>query len=69
MNGLRIFAALLLASLAALHAADVNQAGVPASRPNVIIILADDLGYECIGANGGRTPSNPGHSVGREPRG
>ena len=51
--------ALLLAQLVALQAADVNQAGVSASRPNVIVILADDLGYECIGANGGKSYQTP----------
>jgi arylsulfatase A len=32
----------------------------PADRPNVILILADDFGFECVGANGGtsyRTPN------------
>ena len=28
-------------------------------RPNVILILADDLGYECIGANGGTSYKTP----------
>ncbi|HYO83199.1 MAG TPA: sulfatase-like hydrolase/transferase, partial [Bryobacteraceae bacterium] len=30
------------------------------SRPNVLLIMADDLGYECLGCNGGtsyRTPN------------
>src|SRR3954453_16976006 len=30
------------------------------SKPNVVLILADDLGYECLGCNGGtsyRTPN------------
>lgn len=38
-----------------------------AARPNVIVILADDLGYETIGANGGtsyRTPSLDGLAAG-----
>ena len=34
--------ALLLAPLAALHAADAPK---PASKPNIVIILADDMGY------------------------
>jgi len=35
-------------------------AGAPAARPNVVLILADDFGYECVAANGGasyRTPN------------
>lgn len=30
-----------------------------AERPNVVIILADDLGYECIGANGSTSYKTP----------
>lgn len=29
------------------------------TRPNIILILADDLGYECIGANGGTSYATP----------
>ncbi|HOX38514.1 MAG TPA: sulfatase-like hydrolase/transferase [Candidatus Brocadiia bacterium] len=28
-------------------------------RPNIIVFLADDLGYECIGANGGESYKTP----------
>src|SRR5688572_16263031 len=28
-------------------------------RPNVILILADDFGYECVGANGGKSYTTP----------
>lgn len=28
-------------------------------RPNVIVILVDDLGYECLGANGGKSYRTP----------
>lgn len=30
-----------------------------AARPNIILILADDLGYETIGANGGTSYQTP----------
>ncbi|MSU24278.1 MAG: arylsulfatase [Opitutus sp.] len=29
------------------------------AKPNIIVILADDLGYECIGANGGKSYRTP----------
>ena len=49
---------LLCTALLALlgHRAD---AGAPASRPNIILILADDLGYETLGANGGTSYRTP----------
>jgi arylsulfatase A len=33
--------------------------GVTTNRPNIILILADDLGYETIGANGGTSYRTP----------
>jgi len=33
--------------------------GVTTNRPNIILILADDLGYETIGANGGTSYQTP----------
>ena len=45
-------AALLLAPLSALHAAD-------APKPNILVILADDLGYQDIPAHGGKGISMP----------
>ena len=51
MNLPRILAALLLTALATLHAAD--------RRPNVVLILIDDFGYECVTANGGESYKTP----------
>jgi len=51
---LALLTALLLAPLAALHAADA-----PKQKPNIVVILADDLGYgdiACYGATRLRTP-------------
>ena len=28
-------------------------------RPNIVVILADDFGYECVGANGGKSYKTP----------
>jgi arylsulfatase A len=35
------------------------SAAEPARKPNFIVIMADDLGYECIGANGGTSYKTP----------
>lgn len=35
------------------------SASIAATRPNVILIMADDLGYETIGANGGTSYKTP----------
>lgn len=51
---LPLLTALLIAPLAASHAADA-----PKQKPNIIVILADDLGYETIGANGGKSYRTP----------
>ncbi len=33
--------------------------GMASTRPNILLIMADDLGYECIGANGGTSYQTP----------
>ncbi len=40
-------------------AAAVSAAGKRDGKPNVIVIMADDLGYECMGANGGTSYKTP----------
>ncbi len=37
----------------------VGNAGAGRQQPNVILILADDFGYECLGANGGTSYQTP----------
>lgn len=53
---LRILALLWLAPGLALHGAEPS---VSARKPNLILILADDLGYETLGANGGTSYRTP----------
>src|ERR1700712_33695 len=52
MKHFRLLIALLLAPLATVHSAQ-------AAQPNIVIILADDLGYSDLGCYGGeiRTPN------------
>jgi arylsulfatase A len=36
-----------------------NAAALAADRPNVVLIMIDDFGYECVGANGGTSYATP----------
>jgi arylsulfatase A len=49
----------LLAVCAALFVGSQAMAAEPAPKPNVIVILADDLGYECLASNGGQSYKTP----------
>lgn len=54
---LKLFTALLLLPSAALRAVD---SGKPASKPNIILIIADDVSWSdlgCYGSRAGRTPN------------
>ena len=51
--------AALLATLTVTPARAPSQAQASARRPNVIVILADDLGYGDVGANGGKRVPTP----------
>ncbi len=48
----------MMAALAAPPQVD-GRPGAPAEKPNVILIMADDFGYECVAADGGsyKTPN------------
>jgi arylsulfatase A len=37
----------------------VALASAAGAKPNVLVILVDDLGYECLGANGGKSYQTP----------
>ena len=51
--------ALGLAALLGACAAPASSAADPPKRPNVVVILADDFGYECVTANGGQSYKTP----------
>jgi arylsulfatase A len=51
---------LALAALWLARPSSLQAVGAPkSSKPNIILILADDLGYETIGANGGTSYQTP----------
>src|SRR6185295_13652472 len=52
-----LLASLCLAGLAGFNARAAESK--PAARPNVVLILIDDFGYECVTANGGESYKTP----------
>ncbi len=57
MKAAAVGAACLHGGVAGKLYAAAGKGGV--KRPNIVMILADDLGYECIGANGGTSYKTP----------
>jgi arylsulfatase A len=49
----------LVAAMLAVHPAVAAAQEKKTRRPNLILILADDFGYECVGANGGTSYKTP----------
>jgi arylsulfatase A len=50
---------LIAVALAALGWTGPVAAADPLAKPNVVLILADDFGYECVAANGGQSYKTP----------
>ena len=60
MNGLQVvMAAWTLVGVSAVGAAENDPVAASVSRPNVIIIFIDDMGYGDVGFNGATVPQTP----------
>ena len=58
-SGLRFFVvALLVATFALMGSVNTAEAKLVANRPNIILIMADDMGWSDIGCYGGEIPPN-----------
>ena len=54
-NGVVKLSAVLVSALMALSAVQAETVG----KPNIILIMADDMGYECVSAHGSATFQTP----------
>ena len=67
-SGMNPVTVAILASIASTATAEAAQAAEnrEASRPNIVIIMADDFGYECVTCNGGESYQTPHQDAGAE---
>ncbi len=49
----------LAVALCGVSALAAGESSTRAARPNIVLIMADDMGYECVSANGGQTYDTP----------
>src|SRR2546421_6778664 len=57
MNATRLW--VMIAAVVAFAGVPGRAAAEAPKKPNVVLILADDLGYECLGCNGGTSYKTP----------
>ncbi|NQU19993.1 MAG: sulfatase-like hydrolase/transferase [Candidatus Nealsonbacteria bacterium] len=57
------FLAAVLGAMSTLLPWHVAAEEPPAKQPNIVLIMADDLGYECLGCNGGTSYKTPNLDV------
>lgn len=55
----QIFSTLIAIHCATVSAVSMMSAAAAAERPNIVLIMADDFGYECVTANGGESYQTP----------
>jgi arylsulfatase A len=55
----RLIAVAMLVLIASTTVEAAETAAGAARRPNIVLIMADDMGYECVGANGGTSYQTP----------
>lgn len=59
MTGKILDSAIVVVTLLIAGFASVNATVADDVHLNIVLIMADDLGYECIAANGGRSYKTP----------